>query len=152
MSFSNNIFGLANPQTCRCRVLGYIMGHSQLYVSVSMPSNIGVNANEALCLAFEGVLYYEGPMWWQGADIRIGTRDEQLEILKRVNKSDFESTGDNDEYALQKYRLFILDGPDAQVRIVAMMAFKAMRCPEIWKESTDIPFEAIDLTPPLPVP
>jgi hypothetical protein len=145
---SSNIFGLLEPNDRQCRVLGYVMGHSQLFVRVSMPPGVDVDTDEIMCLGFEGVLYFEGPMWWQGADFRIGTREEHLAILKRANKSDFEGNGEDAEYALRMYRLFVLDRPNTQVRIVATMALRAKRCPEISIAPISIPFDKIDITPP----
>jgi len=145
---SNNIFGLSEPNDCQCRILEYAMGHSQLLVRVTTSSSADVNAGEVMCLGFEGVLYFEGPMWWQGADFRIGTRDEHLAILERANKSDFEGNGGNSEYALRMYRLFVLDRPNTQVRIVATMALRARGCPERSIAPISIPFDKIDITPP----
>jgi hypothetical protein len=124
------------------------MGHSQLFVRVTTSSSVAVNAGEIMCLGFEGVLYFEGPMWWQGADFRIGTRDEHLAILQRVNKSDFGGNGEKIQFALRKYRLFILNGLNTQVRIMATMALSAKRCPERSIVPISIPFDEIDITPP----
>jgi hypothetical protein len=152
MITSSNIFGLPEPNDCRCRILEYTMGHSQLFVRVTMSSGAAVNAGEIMCLGFEGVLYFEGPMWWQGADFRIGTRDEHLAILQRVNSSDFGGNGEKIQHALRKYRLFILNGAAAQVRIVATMALRASRCPERSIVPISIPFDEVDVTPSWLVP
>lgn len=123
------------------------MGHSQLFVRVSIPSS---DASKTLCLVFEDVLYYEGPMWWQGADFRIGTLDEHLKIVERLRKGGSKDLTEYNEYILKRYHLFLVDGFDGQVQVLAAKAYKAANCPEIRYEPISSPLEAIDITPQSP--
>lgn len=61
-----NILGLDDPEAFYCRVHSYRQGHSILIVSlVDKRSTVF----DPKYLVFETVQYFEGHMWWEGANL-----------------------------------------------------------------------------------
>jgi len=81
------ILGTTDLQAYHCKVWSYLVSHSQMLLRVYKDDFM---TGDTFQLLFTGVLYYEGPMSWQGVDFHFGTSDECLRLLhKRGDCSNF---------------------------------------------------------------
>jgi hypothetical protein len=113
----NNFFELTDSQECACAVASYRINHSLMLVKVD-----NVKSEETFYLTFSGVLYFEGPLKWQGGNFCIETVDECEKLLRKIGYG----------YALHvldKYRLFVVNLPSAEVKILALEAIKTVDIP-----------------------
>jgi hypothetical protein len=104
---------LTGLQDWPCFVFGYQSGQHQLAIAVLDPDD--TSAAPDLYLSFDMTSYFEGPMAWVGANFRLATPDEWDELLA---KAPFTTPDGVDEFKRHHF-LFVLDGPDVEVRIVA---------------------------------
>lgn len=95
----DNVLQLPNPQTYRCRVVGYLLERSLLVVEVA-------DEIPLFYVVFPDVHHYDGTFLWQGAALRVADRDEQFDYM--LDKSIVASLG----------MLFIFDGVDSQVHVM----------------------------------
>lgn len=106
-----NIFHIADPQTYICTVWSYRASHSTLLVRADK-NKFG---NETLYLSFTGVLYFEGPLKWMGAEFNNGAVDECIKLLHRQG---LKSIPDNE--LLDRFGLFVVELPNSEfVKILA---------------------------------
>lgn len=95
----DNVMSLDNAEHYRCRVVGYLLERSLMVIEVS-------RNDEQFYAVVPDVYHYDGAFLWQGASLRIATREEQFDyMLDRVAPT---SEG----------LLFIFDGVDGQVRLL----------------------------------
>ncbi len=81
--FQNLMISLEATQKYECRVEHYTIGHRQIRIRVNKPMGI-VTDEEAFYLIFTGVVYFEGPLQWIGANFSLGTSSELTPILKQI--------------------------------------------------------------------
>ena len=94
-----NVLALEQPQQYRCRVVGYLLERSLMVVEVTL-------ANEQFYVVFPDVHYYDGTFLWQGASLRIASREEQFDYM--LEKSIVAALG----------MLFVFDGIDSTVNVL----------------------------------
>jgi hypothetical protein len=129
MSISNgNIFAIEKPQSCMCKVNGYLPAHSLMYIEIVENTS---EESVTFCLAFESVQYFEGPLSWQGASFRLGTQHEKLSMVELLKRSDPGKSADYYNHLLQRYDLFVLEESFAKVQIFAANASRESQCPQI---------------------
>jgi len=123
-----NFFNIADPDYCAYRVWSYIHGHSMMLVRV-----IRSEPDDFFFLAFDSVQYFQGPLHWMGARFQVGTTDECAELLQeaRVGLSDdlLEMPDGFLNTLLQKFRLYTVELPNLEVKILAGDAIKASEVP-----------------------
>jgi hypothetical protein len=73
----------------------------------------------AFYVYFGGVIYFEGPLQWSGADFISGSEEECIGILRRMGVKHAEEAVRSDYYRLFRVKLSQLE-----VRIVATAAVK----------------------------
>ncbi|MCI0558323.1 MAG: hypothetical protein MN733_07495, partial [Nitrososphaera sp.] len=75
----SNIFEMEMPETYQCGIREYKATHSKLRISVykKVPGDV-------LDLVFTGVMFYEGPMQWVGANFCVAPRDEWLTLMQEL--------------------------------------------------------------------
>jgi hypothetical protein len=115
----SNIFNIKTPQLYRCHVYRYHSTLSRLYVRAFK----GAAQDPAFYLLFSDVGYFEGPMNWQGVQFRLAPTNKCLALMQR--SAMLEGVSVDMLAALGEIaRLYVLDLPQAQVRIVAGQATK----------------------------
>lgn len=97
---SDNILELNLAETYRCRVVGYLLERSLLVVEISKSIPL-------FYVVFPDVHYYDGTFLWQGAELRVATREEQFEYM--LEKSVVAALG----------MLFIFEGVGCRVHVLA---------------------------------
>jgi hypothetical protein len=75
---TENALDLDDSNTYQCRVWHYSHSHSVLIVQIH---KAGGEKWEPEYLVFENVLYYEGPMCWSSANLRITSLEEYMEFM-----------------------------------------------------------------------
>lgn len=105
-----------DPQQHVCTVWGYIFGHSQMFLEVYPEWK----REERFYLLFSDVLYFEGPMKWQGSGFRFGTPVEQKNLYNRMSGEKLETVWNAWN---QTHRLYILDNSRFHVYILASGIF-----------------------------
>jgi hypothetical protein len=121
MSYSaKNFFNIANPQEYSCRVGSYRVNHSLMLVRATKSE---FEPGKTFYLTFGGVLYFEGPLAWSGADFCISTTDECERLLSKMGYSD------SLHVLSDKYRLFLVELPNLEVKIIALDAIKTSDIP-----------------------
>jgi hypothetical protein len=94
-----NIFEILNPETCYCVIQGYLKHHSYMEIRVAREN---IESSEGvLYLHFEGVVYFEGPMIWQGAAFSLAPSSACLSLLHKTAKYE----GVPDDYLSQRFQL-----------------------------------------------
>jgi hypothetical protein len=129
---SSLLNGIANPQNYFCTVLGYIRGHSQLYVKAQ---NTVTTTDRPLVLAFEAVQYFEGPMRWQGLDFHLGSIDERIDLLQ----GGWIDVGRWLEKFADDHLLFVWERPKYRVRIFSATFHIGTTEPQIHLVYPDLP-------------
>jgi hypothetical protein len=81
---------IADPQAYTCKVWSYLVSHLQLLIRAWKDDFL---TGDTFYLLFTGVLYFDAPTIWQGADFHPGTPDECFALLKE--KRGFEDTPDH---------------------------------------------------------
>ena len=81
---SNNVLELSEPETFYCRVLRYEQGHSVMYIYIRKSQELNSSLANTFVLILEPVLYFEGPLWWEGANFSIGPLDECVSLLWKM--------------------------------------------------------------------
>jgi hypothetical protein len=146
MTYASNIFQISDAQAYQCKMKGYFAGHSQMYIEASL---VPVETRKPLFLAFEAVLYFEGPVRWRGANFRYGTPDETAAIVALLSKAGvISSDTDYQDYLLRKHRLFLVDSIDVKVKILAGDAYRISECPQISVEAPKTPPMIFNVAPP----
>jgi hypothetical protein len=76
-----NLFELETPDSYQCRVFRYELGHSWMTISAH-----DKNAKEwkPLYIHLGAVRYFEGPMWWEGANFCVAPIAEYLDVCGKV--------------------------------------------------------------------
>lgn len=74
---SDNVFDIRNPMLYRCSVHRYHSTVSRLYLRLYR----GQEQAPAFYILFPDVGYFEGPMTWQGADFRIESHEECVQLM-----------------------------------------------------------------------
>lgn len=95
----DNVLALQQPQAYRCRVVGYLQERSLLGIEV-------IHDDSEFYVVIPDVHYYDGSFLWQGAALRIASRDEQFEYM--LNRSAVAAPG----------MLFVFDTADGTVHIL----------------------------------
>ena len=75
---AQNIFEIDNPDEYLCRVHMYQKSHS--WLSIEAHRKIA-NEYKPIFMKFGAVRYFEGPMWWEGANFYIASLAEYIELL-----------------------------------------------------------------------
>lgn len=72
---ASNVFELEEPGSCSCQVWSYDKGHSILTICLFSPKG-----EIRSFISFEGVSYFQGPMWWHGANFKRSDIDVHVDI------------------------------------------------------------------------
>ena len=94
-----NVLELDDPAQYSCRVVGYMLERSLLVVEVA-------NEPEKFYAVFQDVHHYDGSFLWQGADLRVATKDEQFEYM--LDKS----------VVAAQSMMYIFDGKERVVKLL----------------------------------
>ena len=128
----NFLSGISNPQNYVCSVLGYVRGHSQMYVKAE---SISPETDKSLILGFESVWYFEGPMRWKGLDFRLGSLDERINFLQ----GEWLNVGDWLNEFAEKHLLFVFERPKYKVQIFSGSFYVSETEPRIHISYPDLP-------------
>ena len=115
------VLDLKAPQLYRCQVYRYFSGLSRLYLSIFKPNQ---TAAPAFYILFSDVAYFEGPVNWQSVDFYIGASEDCLDLLLKTGIIGPAVLQFPDAYATitDAARLYLVDTPHSQIRIIASSA------------------------------
>jgi hypothetical protein len=116
-----NFFNVINPQEYSCGIGSYRVNHSLMLIRATKSE---FDPDQTFYLTFSGALYFEGPLGWKGANFCIGTTEECEKLLRKMDYSD-----DTLHILSEKYRLFVVELPSLEVKIVALDAGKSKDIP-----------------------
>lgn len=77
----SNIFGIQRPEMMECTITNYKWNRQILTVKVKRE-----NSPEVFYLRFTKVEFFAGPTIWKGADFRIGSDADCLDILQMTGR------------------------------------------------------------------
>lgn len=103
---------IKNAESLRCTVLYYRLGHGRLEIQVDRGQSW--RGRTVFYLIFRAVPYFEGPLRWGGADLRVGTEDELKEVLLKYLPAKHIA-----DYLEGDFRLYTFETDYAPVKIVA---------------------------------
>src|SRR5687767_8481732 len=72
---ADNIFSLKNPTECLCEVTKFKISHGALDIQL---------VEEKVFLVFVGVIYFQGPMSWQGANFSLSPEVKTLKLVRHI--------------------------------------------------------------------
>jgi hypothetical protein len=100
-----------------CQVMDYNLGHSRLLTSVTQ-----ADTDKKLSLVCLDTRYFEGPLFWHGADFQVAPMEECEALLRKINRNMSEATL---KMELQVQKLFIVNDlqTSMRIRIMAGVAF-----------------------------
>jgi len=110
----DNIFGVNNPENYECHVKRY---DSRLALLEVYTRKLDQSSEEDIFLSFvfNAVDYFEGTMIWIGANFRVGSPEECVQIARKMP-----NRGDAAERSiLDFYDLFVVETPQLQIKILA---------------------------------
>jgi hypothetical protein len=110
---------IENPKQYYSAIHLYYVGHSMLLVQADKGKESG--PDRLLYLTFTNVVFFEGPLQWQGVDFYLGTSDECTEMLNRIGL---------DKRTFDLYRLFKIKLEKGFINIVAMRVYCADTPPQ----------------------
>ena len=116
----DSVFEITNARLYRCQVYRYFSGLSRLYLSIFKPKQ----TVPAFYLLFSDVAYFEGPVNWQSVDFYIGASEDCLDLLLQTGIIGPAVLQFPDAYATitDTARLYLVDTPNSQIRIIASSA------------------------------
>ncbi len=123
-----NVFGFDTPEKLSCSINAYDAERNRLSVSVK--------GRDGCVLVFNGMLYFEGPMHWKGANFCTGSAEETTHLIVKLK-----SPKRLDEDALSTIRpfsstisakLFIVDTVNFSVKILASAVSQYYKSGFIW--------------------
>ena len=124
---AENVLDLENPENYSCRIWSYSPGHSMLFVHLK--ENDGTKTSPHLYLVFDNVQFFEGPMWWQGANFCTSTLYDYaklnfaVHIPEELSEAFIQEVVDKMDSQKSPSHLFTLSVNDKiQVRILASSA------------------------------
>ena len=79
-----------------------------------------------LYLSFEGVQHIQCPVSWQGVNIYLGSEEECVEILFKLNKG-FEALPES--FLTEKYYLYKFQHPDFDIHVLANSIYLTTEVP-----------------------
>lgn len=80
---SENIFGIVAPETYRCIIDTYFIGHSRLMIRVVNNGQKSLRRSD-FYLNFGLVQYYSGPMSWNNANFCLLSKKENAELYAQL--------------------------------------------------------------------
>jgi hypothetical protein len=57
-----------------------------MVITVAKAGETIINNNETFFIVFVGVIYFEGPMSWNGANFSLGSKEECINILQPMGQ------------------------------------------------------------------
>ena len=75
----SNIFRLSDPDSWYCGIIHLASGHGLLQIKLSNKTV----TNEARQIEFAHAIYFSGWVTWRGADFRIGTDSEYIDVIRQ---------------------------------------------------------------------
>lgn len=75
---ASNILDLDFPHAYRCKVIGYYQQQSILLIQV-MPDKD--NPEEVFYVLFKDVYFFDGMLWWKGANLRVAAQEEHFNYM-----------------------------------------------------------------------
>ncbi len=118
MVVARNYFDLPQPNGSLCHLLKYNRAKSFLELKVYEEEG-----DDAAYLQFEGVAYYEGPVFWKGANFLVASNADCIKVLRDLkihdNVPDPQLAEMFQMYTARVYRT------TRQVKIIALFAQRA---------------------------
>lgn len=115
---SSNIFNLPNPGTWSCRILNLAPGHGLLTIKLTNRSVKTIVSQ----IEFVHVEYFAGWTVWKGANFRVGTESELVDLARRITPT-YKMLSDQELLSLSPFvhnSLFICETvDDASIYIIA---------------------------------
>lgn len=117
-----NVFQIDHPETYTCRMWRYNPGKGELAFFVTRDTMSQITHRD-FYLVFDDVRYFAGPTFWKGADFCTASLKDYSRLMLRLKSKDKLSTTELNEApplaSKVAGRLFLLDTPNVQVRIVS---------------------------------
>lgn len=118
---TTNLFTIANPERCICRVMDYRFNDSSMVIRIQQPTfDRHFTSFYAL---FQGVQYFEGPMGWTGAGFETRSAEDCLALFRQTGRyADFA-----DDVLKKMFRLYVAmnyasNGQNGVIRMIASSA------------------------------
>ena len=73
-----------SPETRYCTVWKYVVQHSEMAVQIRSDLD-ETSTTKKLFWVFQGVLLYQGPLKWQGADFHLSSDNDCMKLLIQLN-------------------------------------------------------------------
>lgn len=105
----NNLL-IENPNAATCSIYSYVLGHSEMCIAV-----YGTQDKPSRFIVFSFVEYFSGSTHWKGANLKIGTDDECIEILQNMTR--FNKMPSN--ILASRYKLYIFESDIEQIQLIA---------------------------------
>lgn len=106
-----NVFGLEDPDNWGCEIQVYSVGHKVMQIGCrSIKTHIEI--------AFNSVEYFSGATKWNGANFRLHSREECIELLTKIHPSIQESIQfflENDMFFWKLYSIQTKEGNMVQI-------------------------------------
>jgi hypothetical protein len=109
-----SIFEIVNQAECLCNVERFTIGHQVLDINVYDPI-----LEKKYRLTFVGVVFFSGPINWNGVEFEIAAPDECLSILKKIVRFDKIP----DEYLLELYKLYKVKNQRIPIEIISAVPY-----------------------------
>jgi len=81
--YSELLNGIDHPETYYCRVWECQARYEYLML-IQLKSDPAEMRGKELFWEFQRVMYFQGPLHWQGADFRLGSDSECIELLAQL--------------------------------------------------------------------
>lgn len=138
-----NVFGVIEPDDYRCHIVAFVDDIPSILIRAHKANPKTNQSYPHFCLEFAGVIYWEGPTWWAGADFQIGTYDEMMAVLEKwfvqtptleILNHPFLLLPDKKEHLQRHFRLYKVKSlQGGEVKIIAREAKISDVMPESWK-------------------
>jgi hypothetical protein len=113
MEGNKNIFSLENPVSCFCQITKFKLSHRAMDIQL---------IEEEKFLIFVGVIYFQGPIQWKGANFTVGVESDMLSLLRRVYPLLIQSP---DNLLIELYKLYQVVDTEFNILILAHNGIKS---------------------------
>jgi hypothetical protein len=110
------LFQIPNKDNCACVII-YFEDFQSKFTTLIIRVRNPISTYPTLFIRFDGVYYIDAPTFWTGANFRIGSFDESLELWNRIGP---QKPDDLVQRQAEKWPVYLVDTPRIQIKILAM--------------------------------
>ncbi len=125
----SNILELYDPDNFLCSVRELGSASAQLRIDLK---DLGNEQTDTQFLFLENILYFDGPLTWVGANMRVGTDADLAHLIQKISTANRSDAPETSSLA-QGLALYILKSGDLHIRLIADTTLVLSSTPRLYE-------------------